>query len=80
MKKLSVWWCTNDPNNTGWYAEETGEGGRHLSDSVKVWFPIDLDSFLQNETQALAEALCPAFPEHSIYIENQTTLRMEQVQ
>lgn len=67
-RKVKGWW-DNTPGNPGWYIQELDEGGQVLDDSMKVWFPVAADDFSHNEPQALIEALCEAFPEHEIYLE-----------
>lgn len=74
--KIKAWWCTNDPKNTGWYAEEQDEQGNYVSDSVKVWSPVNLDSFTQEQEAEVTAALCEAYPHHEIYVEDQQSLKM----
>lgn len=68
MKRINVWWCTNDPSNPGWYGEVRNEEGQVIDDTMKIWFPVDVDQFGRQESQKLTDALCEAFPDHEICV------------
>lgn len=65
--QLRVYWDTQDPQNVGWYVEVLGYNARHEAwehkdDSMKVWFPVDVDAFGKNQEAELLEALQAEFP------------------
>lgn len=47
----------------GWYCESRDENGRTVDDSQKIWWPIDVDQFGEDERAELAQALRDAFPD-----------------
>lgn len=59
---LRYWWDTQDPNSKGWYVEAKDSDGEFLDDSMKIWFPVDVDDFDENSEAALIEALMAEFP------------------
>lgn len=61
---LKYWWDTADPRNPGWFVEYVGSGsGEHVvEDSMKVWFPVDVDQFGKHQEEDLLYALRSAFP------------------
>lgn len=63
--RIRFWWDENDPNNPGWYAV-VSEGNHVIDDSQKVWFPVDVDDYGQDEGEELAVALQAAFPDAEI--------------
>lgn len=67
---IKAWWCTKDPKNVGWFAEESKIDGAYIGDSQKITFPVDLDKFSRDEHEELASVLCEAFPDHAIVIEH----------
>lgn len=69
MNRINVWWCTNDPNNTGWYGEVRNEQGDVIDDTMKVWFLVDVDQYGRQEGYALQEALEQAYPGYQITLE-----------
>lgn len=67
-KRIKAWWCTNDPSSAGWYAEEIGHDDEVCSCSQHISFPVDLDVFVEGDCESVTEALCEAFPEHEVYV------------
>ena len=66
---IRVRWDTNDPNNEGWYAEVI-ENGRVTDDSMKVWFPVDLDKFGQGQARRVVSELKDEFPDAEIELDD----------
>lgn len=63
---IEFYWDTTDPANAGWYAMERSADGEIIDDSMKVWFPVDVDEFGESDGQQLKEALIEAFPDHEV--------------
>lgn len=63
---VHYWWDSQDPQNAGWYVRVQDETGRTMDDSMKVWFPVDVEEFGEDQAEELAAALREAFPEAKI--------------
>ncbi len=66
METVQFWWDSQDPSNAGWYARVLDESGREIDDSMKRWFPVDVEQFSEYQSAELAESLGEAFPESII--------------
>lgn len=66
QETVQYWWDDQDPQNAGWYVRVQDERGQTMDDSMKVWFPIEVDEFGQGQAEDLAQALREAFPEAKI--------------
>ena len=49
-----------DIDNCGWYVARIGANGNVIEDSQKLWFPVDVDGY--DDEDDLAAALREAFP------------------
>lgn len=67
-RNLDAHWSVSDPKNPGWYIEETDENNRYLSDSMKIWFPIDVDQYGEEEGDELLDEMRKVFPNHNLKI------------
>lgn len=65
MIELQVSWDSQDKNNEGWFVEVL-EDGEYKDDSMKVWFPVDVDAYDQQQKSELVDALKAEWPEASI--------------
>lgn len=63
---VQYWWDSQDPQNTGWYVRVQDERGQTMDDSMKVWFPVEVEEFSEDQAEELAAALREAFPEAKI--------------
>lgn len=63
--QIQYWWDDQDPQNAGWYAREM-QDGEFRDDSMKVWFPVEVDEYDQDQSEDLAAALAEAFPDAEI--------------
>ncbi|MBA2883070.1 hypothetical protein HNR65_003427 [Desulfosalsimonas propionicica] len=54
-------------DTVGWYCEVT-ENGMTVDDSMKAWFPVNVDDFTADQADALEKALVENFPGHEITI------------
>jgi hypothetical protein len=63
---LRYWWDDQDPGNKGWYVEAKDSEGEFLDDSMKVWFPVDVEDFSEDEETKMVEALKAEFPNAAI--------------
>lgn len=61
MSKVQYWWDTQDSSNEGWYVRVLDHMDRITDDSVKIWFPVDLSEFGEDDGDALSIALHDAF-------------------
>lgn len=69
MSKIATveyWWDNQDPSHAGWYARTRYEDGVEGDDSMKIWFPVEVDQFGEDDGDELAEALQEAFPDAEI--------------
>ncbi len=75
--RINFWWDDDHGiENEGWYAEEerfNEELGCYEfhDDSMKAWFPVDVNSFTGAQGAKLRVALRKAFPEHDINWEDE---------
>lgn len=61
-------WDNRPGAEPGWYAETFDGEGNFADDSQKVWFPVQVDEFGQDQEAELIEALSEAFPGANITI------------
>lgn len=62
---VTVRWDDQAGVEPGWYAESYA-GELVAGDSQKIWFPVRVDDFGEDEADDLAEALREAFPQAEI--------------
>jgi hypothetical protein len=62
VRTVEYWWDNQDPSNAGWYARTRDASGQECDDSMKVWFPVEVDEYDETQGDDLAEALREAFP------------------
>lgn len=55
-------WDTQDASNVGWHAIAYDSAGEVVLDSVKILFPVDVDSFGREQASELLTALLDAYP------------------
>lgn len=64
--RISLGWDSQDRNNEGWHCEvqTRDEDGRwaYSDDSLKIWFPVDLDNYEVHQRAEVEAALLKAFP------------------
>jgi hypothetical protein len=69
ITKVTAWW--DDPQSpsveAGWYCEGWN-GTQMICDSQKIWFPVDVDVFDEDQVNELQAALREAFPGATIEI------------
>jgi hypothetical protein len=72
--KVRAHWDNQDPNNEGWYAMAYARGTDgdlyEYDDSMKVWFPIKVDDFSQEQSAELLAALSLAFDGAEIEVQS----------
>jgi len=59
--KVQYRWDDQDRANEGWYCETYDDDGL-IDDSMKIWFPIDLDEYDEIDEKELVTALKEEFP------------------
>lgn len=59
--KVIAHWDDQDPQNEGWYAMSYDADGER-DDSMKIYFPVNVDDFGPDEADELHDALAEAFP------------------
>jgi len=57
------------PQNPGWYVEVWDQEGRYETDSMKIWFPLDVDEFMRADSLELSEALQRCYPCYYVEVE-----------
>lgn len=65
ITRVTCRWDDQAGVEPAWYCE-SHDGSGPCDDSQKVWFPVSVDSYDQDEADQLAEALAEAFPEAEI--------------
>ena len=65
-RKIDCYWDTSGDKD-GWFCEVT-ENGEYKDDSMKIWFPINVDIYAQEDGEMLRRALEINFPRHKIVI------------
>lgn len=63
---LRYWWDDQDPSNEGWYVEAKDSEGEFLDDSMKIWFPVDVEDFSDSQEAELIAALKGEFPDATV--------------
>lgn len=63
---LSYYWDEQFGVKPGWYVELRDAEGTVEDDSMKVWFPVDVDEFTEDQETELVAALREAFPDAEI--------------
>ena len=63
---LRYYWDDQPGATAGWYVEAKDSDGEFLDDSMKVWFPVDVDDFSRDEESDLVAALKAEFPDTTV--------------
>lgn len=66
QETVQYWWDEQDPQDAGWYARVMDERGQTTDDSMKIWFPVDVNGYSEDQGEALGHALRSAFPNAKI--------------
>jgi len=66
VQKLTVYWDEQDPAHPGWYVEGRDERGDIVVDSLKIWFPLEVDWYGENDKADLVADLREAYPDATI--------------
>lgn len=66
-RRIRLYWDNQAGVEPGWYAEvlgryEEGDHWEHLTDSMKVGFPVDLDEYTEEQEDEVRAALLEEFP------------------
>lgn len=62
ITRVTYRWDDQPGTQPGWYCESYGENGRLAADSQKVWYPVSVDAYGEDDEASLIEALQEAFP------------------
>jgi hypothetical protein len=63
---VQYWWDFQDSANPGWYVRVLDEHLNVWDDSMKFWFPVEVDEFGEDQGEELAKALRAAFPKAKV--------------
>jgi len=66
VQKLTVYWDEQDPAQPGWYVEFRDERGDIIADSMKIWFPLEVDWYGEDQRGELIADLREAYPDATI--------------
>jgi hypothetical protein len=58
--RVDCHWDT-DGDTEGWYCQALRADGTCVEDSMKMWFPVDVDDFNEHQGDKLARALKRAY-------------------
>ena len=64
---ITAHWDTQG-DTYGWYAIREREDGSCIDDSVKVWWPVDLDDYTEDDSAAVESALRTEWPDATIEV------------
>ena len=64
-KRIRFWWDMDNADNIGWFVV-VEIGRRHITDSMMIDFPVDVDQFELEDRDALQSALQDAYPDFKI--------------
>ena len=59
---LTVYWDAHDRAQPGWYIEVRDESGDIVVDSMKIWFPVEVDWYGEDDKADLVADLREAYP------------------
>jgi len=62
---LTIYWDEQDPAQPGWYVE-VRQGNDIIADSMKIWFPIEVDWYGENDKADLVADLREVYPDATI--------------
>lgn len=62
VASVRYYWDDQAGAKAGWYVMTYSADGQELDDSMKIWFPVDVDDFSQDEEGEMVEALKGQFP------------------
>ena len=65
-QKLTIYWDTHAPAQPGWYVEARDESGDIVVDSMKIWFPVEVDWYGERDKADLVADLREAYPDATI--------------
>lgn len=63
--KIILSWDSRVRGQAGWFAEiqtKDENGWVYSDDSMKIWFPVDLDEFTESQKDEVLAALAEEFP------------------
>lgn len=60
--RVRAYWDAQDSTNAGWYAAAFLADRSEAMDSMKIWWPVDLDEFGEDDDEGVCSALTEAFP------------------
>jgi hypothetical protein len=63
--RITIHWDETDRSNSGWYVPVT-DGNRVITDSLKLDFPVDVDTYGRNEYETLRARIRDAFPDAEV--------------
>jgi hypothetical protein len=66
VTRVTYRWDDQPGVDAGWYCQSFDEGNELMDDSQKVWFPVNVDNYGEDEEDELVEALQEAFPHAEI--------------
>jgi len=55
--KVKHYWDTQDQNSVGWYVEVQTDKGEYIIDSAKIWFPVNVDDYNQDQEKEMLVAV-----------------------
>lgn len=61
VTRVTYRWDDQPGVEEGWYCQSF-TGGKFMGDSQKVWFPVDVNDYDEDEEDELVEALQEAYP------------------
>lgn len=65
VTRVTYRWDDQPGIDAGWYCQSF-EGNEYMDDSQKVWFPVSVDDYGEDEAGEMVEALQEAFPNAEI--------------
>lgn len=65
VTRVTYWWDGQPGIDPAWYCQSFVDS-EFMDDSAKVWFPVDVYNYGEDEADELVEALQEAFPNAEI--------------
>jgi len=66
ITNVEFYWDNQPGVDPGWFARAKDEEGDVFMDSMKAWFPVDLDAFGEDDADDVASALAEAFEDAEV--------------
>ena len=60
---IRMYWDDQDRDNAGWYVMIMDGNRDFVDDSIKIWFPVNVNEFGPDDEAALKDALMEAYPD-----------------